>query len=68
MASEQNETIIPFNRETDVNYVWHYRPDELYELIGSCGFRVEKVFAQGDDNMIQDGEDGETILVEARKV
>ena len=67
IVSVPNEVLLPFNRETYVHHERHYTPDELCKLVESCGFRVERIFAQGDDDMIREGENGKTILVEARK-
>lgn len=48
LFSTPNEEILPYDKDKHLYHVKHYTPSDIKNILTTCGFRIEKVFAQPD--------------------
>jgi len=69
ILSTPNEQLMPYNKEEASFHVRHYTPDEIQSILHECGFYVEEVLFQDDENSLEFFPyDGRFILIKAVKM
>ena len=53
ILSTPNEQLMPYNKDEPSFHVRHYTPDEIRTILKECGFTVEEMAFQDDENSLE---------------